>query len=104
MTEPIAEERDAGVPPSAQEKPLRESLEDASVLLWYATREGKQIAKETVGDIVLAPFLGGFPGAGCGRPTGIGRLDFGDLQLSVRRLQQKRETKVSRRRSDQKEL
>jgi hypothetical protein len=39
---------------AAYEKPLRESLEDASVLLWYAAREGKQVSKETIGDIVDA--------------------------------------------------
>ena len=31
---------------AAHEKPLRESLEDASVLLWFATREGKPVSKE----------------------------------------------------------
>jgi hypothetical protein len=36
------------------EKPLRESLEDASVLLWYATREGKPVSNETVEHIVAA--------------------------------------------------
>ena len=36
------------------EKPLRESLEDASVLLWFATREGKPVSKETVAHIVEA--------------------------------------------------
>src|SRR5919106_1850070 len=39
---------------AACEKPLRESLEDASVLLWYATREGKPVSKETVEHIVAA--------------------------------------------------
>ena len=39
---------------AAHEKPLRESLEDASVLLWYATREGKPVSKETVEHIVAA--------------------------------------------------
>jgi hypothetical protein len=52
--QPTAENGDAGAPSGAQEKPLRESLEDASVLLWYATREGKQVSKETIGDIVEA--------------------------------------------------
>jgi hypothetical protein len=42
---------------SAHEKPLRESLEDASVLLWYATREGKPVSKETVEHIVAAQWL-----------------------------------------------
>jgi hypothetical protein len=39
---------------AAHEKPLRESLDDASVLLWYATREGKPVSKETVEHIVAA--------------------------------------------------
>jgi hypothetical protein len=39
---------------AAHEKPLRESLEDASVLLWFATREGKPVSKETVEHIVQA--------------------------------------------------
>ena len=39
---------------AAQERPLRESLEDASVLLWFATREGKPVSKETVAHIVAA--------------------------------------------------
>jgi hypothetical protein len=42
---------------AAHEKPLRESLEDASVLLWYATREGKPVSKETVEHIVAAQWL-----------------------------------------------
>jgi hypothetical protein len=48
------ERSDAGTPSAAQEKPLRESLEDASVLLWYATREGKQVSEKTISDIVEA--------------------------------------------------
>jgi hypothetical protein len=39
---------------AVHEKPLRESVEDASVLLWYATREGKPVSKETVEHIVAA--------------------------------------------------
>ena len=39
---------------AAHEKPLRESLEDANVLLWFATREGKSVSKETVAHIVEA--------------------------------------------------
>jgi hypothetical protein len=42
---------------AAHEKPLKESLEDASVLLWYATREGKPVSKETVEHIVAAQFM-----------------------------------------------
>jgi hypothetical protein len=49
-----AESQDAGASSEAYEKPLKESLEDASVLLWYATREGKEVSKETISDIVLA--------------------------------------------------
>jgi hypothetical protein len=39
---------------AAHDRPLRESLEDASVLLWFATREGKAVSKETVAHIVAA--------------------------------------------------
>jgi hypothetical protein len=39
---------------AVHEKPLKESLADASVLLWYATREGKQVTEKTISDIVLA--------------------------------------------------
>jgi hypothetical protein len=39
---------------TAHEKPLRESLDDASVLLWYATREGKNVSDQTVQHIVRA--------------------------------------------------
>ena len=39
---------------AAHEKPLEESLEDASVLLWYATREGKSVSKQSISDIVVA--------------------------------------------------
>src|SRR5918994_6373740 len=42
---------------AAHEKPLKESLEDASVLLWYATREGKSVSRETVEHIVAAQFM-----------------------------------------------
>jgi hypothetical protein len=42
---------------AAHEKPLKESLEDASVLLWYATREGKPVSRETVEHIVAAQFM-----------------------------------------------
>jgi hypothetical protein len=81
-------------PSGAQDKPLRESLEDASVLLWYATREGKQVSKETIGDIVEAQsslipgtrnpqlesrFWVALRETGCSRPTGVGRFDIGDL-------------------------
>jgi hypothetical protein len=52
--QPTGEISDTGTTPAAQEKPLRESLEDASVLLWYATREGKQVSKETIRDIMEA--------------------------------------------------
>jgi hypothetical protein len=34
------------------EKALRESLEDASVLLWFATREGKKVDDGVLKDIV----------------------------------------------------
>ena len=43
--QPTADYSDAETPSVAQEKPLRESLEDASVLLWYATREGSKPAR-----------------------------------------------------------
>jgi hypothetical protein len=46
--------REGDMPTAAYEKPLRESLEDASVLLWYATREGKQLSREAISDIVEA--------------------------------------------------
>lgn len=39
---------------AVHERPLKESLEDASVLLWYATREGKPVSNETVEHIVAA--------------------------------------------------
>lgn len=44
----------AGIPSAAYEKPLGESLEDASVLLWYATREGKEVSEKALRDIVEA--------------------------------------------------
>ncbi len=44
----------AAAPATAQERALGEALEDASVLLWYATREGKPVADKTVDDIVTA--------------------------------------------------
>jgi hypothetical protein len=53
-TEPPATEGESASAPLAAEKPLKESLEDASVLLWYATREGKEISKEAISDIVFA--------------------------------------------------
>jgi hypothetical protein len=49
-----AASEESWVKSAAHEKPLRESLEDASVLLWYATREGKPVSKETVEHIVAA--------------------------------------------------
>jgi hypothetical protein len=49
-----ASNEESWVKSAAHEKPLRESLEDASVLLWYATREGKPVSKETVEHIVAA--------------------------------------------------
>jgi hypothetical protein len=52
--QPNGQHNDTGTLSAAQEKPLRESLEDASVLLWYATREGKQVSKETIRDIMEA--------------------------------------------------
>jgi hypothetical protein len=36
---------------------LRESLEDADILLWYTTREGKQISEKAIEDIVRAQSL-----------------------------------------------
>jgi hypothetical protein len=39
---------------AAHDRPLSESLEDASVLLWFATREGKPVSNETVAHIVAA--------------------------------------------------
>ena len=48
---------DAGVPPASYEKPLGESLEDASVLLWYATREGKEVSEKVLRDIVQAQLV-----------------------------------------------
>jgi hypothetical protein len=59
MTVMATEQSTAASEPSrrqsaAHEKPLRESLDDASVLLWYATREGKPVSKETVEHIVAA--------------------------------------------------
>jgi hypothetical protein len=44
----------AGTPAAVQEKALRESLEDASVLLWFATREGRKIDDGVLNDIVGA--------------------------------------------------
>jgi hypothetical protein len=49
-----AASKESRAQPAGHEKPLRESLEDASVLLWYATREGKAVSKETVEHIVAA--------------------------------------------------
>jgi hypothetical protein len=54
MTTQASTEDDEKAGTPSYEKPLKESLEDASVLLWYATREGKQVSKETISDIVLA--------------------------------------------------
>ena len=51
---PTSESQDAGASSEAYERPLRESLEDSSVLLWYASREGKQVTEKTINDIVLA--------------------------------------------------
>jgi hypothetical protein len=41
-------------PPAALEKPLKESLGDASVLLWFASREGKDVDDEVLKKIVTA--------------------------------------------------
>jgi hypothetical protein len=55
LTEPSAPEtKHAKAPSAAQEKPLHESLEDASLLLWFATREGKEVDDEVLRDIVRA--------------------------------------------------
>jgi hypothetical protein len=51
---PGAGNLDAGIPSAAQERPLKESLGDASVLLWFATREGKEVDDEVLRDIVRA--------------------------------------------------
>jgi hypothetical protein len=51
---PTAEGEPSSAPAIAHEKPLRESLADSSVLLWYATREGKDVSPETVQHIVAA--------------------------------------------------
>ena len=51
---------------AAHERPLRESLEDASVLLWFATREGKPVSEETVAHIVRLSRC-------CARSVGIPR-------------------------------
>jgi hypothetical protein len=51
---PAAETKHAKAPSAAQEKPLHESLEDASVLLWFATREGKEVDDPVLRDIVRA--------------------------------------------------
>lgn len=45
---------DAQAVAAAQERPLKESLGDASVLLWFATREGKEVDDEVLRDIVRA--------------------------------------------------
>jgi hypothetical protein len=45
---------DAKAPAAAQERPLKESLGDASVLLWFATREGKEVDDEVLRNIVTA--------------------------------------------------
>jgi hypothetical protein len=50
---PTAESVDAGAPAGAQAK-LEESLGDASVLLWFATREGKEVGDGVLRDIVNA--------------------------------------------------
>jgi hypothetical protein len=52
--QPTAENGDTGTPSAAQEKPLRESLGDASVLLWFATREGRKVDDGVLRDIVSA--------------------------------------------------
>jgi hypothetical protein len=44
----------AGTPSAGQEKPLHESLDDATILLWFATREGKEVEDSVVRDIVKA--------------------------------------------------
>ncbi len=51
---PSAQSQDAGASSEAHDKPLRQSLADASVLLWYATREGKPVSEKVLKDIVLA--------------------------------------------------
>jgi hypothetical protein len=51
---PTAEDEKPWAHSAAHEKPLEESLEDASVLLWYATREGKSVSKQSISDIVVA--------------------------------------------------
>jgi hypothetical protein len=51
---PTAEDEKPWAHSAAHEKPLKESLEDASVLLWYATREGKSVSKQSISDIVVA--------------------------------------------------
>ena len=48
------ESEDAGVPPAAYEMPLKELLGDASVLLWFATREGKEVDDSVLKAIVTA--------------------------------------------------
>ncbi len=52
--QPNGENENAEPLSAVHEKPLKESLADASVLLWYATREGKQVTEKTISDIVLA--------------------------------------------------
>jgi hypothetical protein len=51
---PSAGSLEAGAPSAAQERPLKESLGDASVLLWFATREGKEVDDEVLRNIVTA--------------------------------------------------
>lgn len=51
---PDAGSLEDGAPSAAQERPLKESLGDASVLLWFATREGKDVDDQVLRDIVRA--------------------------------------------------
>src|SRR5262245_5989283 len=51
---PTRESEDAGVHRATYERPLKESLGDASVLLWFATREGKEVDDSVLQAIVTA--------------------------------------------------
>ena len=97
--QPTRESKNEETISAAQDRPLKESLADASVLLWYATREGKEVAEKSISDIVLAQsslsagtrdpevesrFWAALRAlAAAVKPASV-EFDFGHLQLSIR--------------------
>ena len=109
----------AQLPSPADDLALRESLEDARVLLWYATREGKQLPEEMVQTIVDAQSLlrpgparpqfrmslsDRFSRFSCSHATGVGRFDRGDVWLPVRQPKRAKSTPTWERCKDKEKV